>query len=156
MRLANIKGTAEVLSTAADDDDDEEDVNEDDYEEVDNDNDKTKDDSEADDEAGDGEKADDNDDQSFAQSIMLKNIRSLNLGSSVGEIEFLELINSSCINSISNIHVELHQEVIPSNTFQQIWRTCNTNKHEYQASCQEKTKELINKLFDYLKQFQFE
>lgn len=176
IRLANIKGTSEVLSAAADDDDDEEDDNdnddqeddnEDGYEEVDNDNDETKDDGEADDETGDGEEADDNDDdidendkqegaKVSLKSIMLANVGSLKLGSSVVEMEFLKLINSSCINLISNKYRELYQEVIPLNTFQHIWRTCNTNKREYQASCQARTKELINELFDDLKQFQFE
>ena len=141
IRLANIIGTAELLSTIADNDD-----------------------GEADDETGDGEEADNNDDEDDRQeetkdslkSIMLANIGSLKLGSSVAETELLKLINSSCINLISNKYKELYQKVIPLNTFQQIWRTCDINKYEYQASCQSRTKELINELFDDLIQFQFE
>ncbi|KAG1080977.1 hypothetical protein G6F42_023131 [Rhizopus arrhizus] len=56
----------------------------------------------------------------------------------------------------SQVGQELYQEVIPLNIFQSIWRTCSTNKQEYEASCQARTKELINELFDDLKQFQFD
>lgn len=116
------------------------------------------DDNDIDNDIDEGDEEDDKQEEIKAslKSIMLKKVKSLKLGSSVVEIEFLKLINSSCINLISHTYAELYQDVIPFNTFQDIWRTCNTYKLQYQTSCESKIRELVYEIFDDLVQFQFE
>lgn len=166
LRLTNIKGTADVLNAAANEDEDEKADNDDDDEaddgeEADDDDEADNEEAEEEEEAKDDDEADDEDDKEeeakvSLKSVMLVNAGSLKLGSSIVEIEFLKLVNSSCINLLSDRYKELYQQVISPNTFQQIWNTCTINKSEYQVSCPAETKELINQIFDDLNQFQFE
>lgn len=153
LRLTSIKGTADVLNAAANEDEDEEAENDDDEADVDDeaDNEVAKYDEQADNEDDKEEEA-----KVSLKSVMLMNAGSLNLGSSIDELEFLKLVNSSCINLLNDRFKKLYQQVISPNTFQQIWNTCTINKSEYQASCPTETKGLINQIFDDLSQFQFE
>ncbi|KAI8639027.1 hypothetical protein BD408DRAFT_280083 [Parasitella parasitica] len=162
LRLTNIKGAADVLNTAANEDEDDKADNDDeagDGEEADDDD--EADNEAADNEEADNEEADDKDDKKkeakfSLKSLMLANAGSLKLGSSTVEIEFLKLLNSSCINLLSDRYKELYQKVISPSIFRQICNSCNVNKSEYQTSCPAETKEMINQIFDDLNQFQFE
>ncbi|KAI8088086.1 uncharacterized protein B0P05DRAFT_569514 [Gilbertella persicaria] len=82
LRLTSIKGIADILNTAANDDEEEE-------------------------------------AKVSLKLVMLVDAGSLKLGSSIVEIEFLKLVNSSCINFLSDRYKELHQVILP-HTFRQI------------------------------------
>lgn len=97
---------------------------------------------ESDDKDVDGEESADTDDDgdeneeeinkpSNLELKMIQNSKNIGLGSSALAIEFLELINSLCINLLSTNFKDLFKQVIDAMTYEDILKQCSTNEKRF-------------------------
>lgn len=80
------------------------------------------------------------------KSTLLANAAGLQSSDSVVHSEFIQLVNSSCINLLDQNYNELYQEIISPKRYQDILNKCSADRIDYQFSCDSKIILLINEV----------